>query len=58
MSDTMGLMPIDEQRNHIPLAVRMEKALEDGSWDGKPAEITQEDREWLDMPSAGEETPW
>jgi hypothetical protein len=40
---------------HIPLAKRMEKLLEAGTWDGTPAEITQEDREWLDMPPVGEE---
>jgi len=52
------IMPISEQRRHIPLAERMGKALDDGTWDGKPAEITQEDSEWLDMPSVGEEIPW
>jgi len=50
--------PIKGQRNHIPLAERMAKALEDGTWDGKPYEITQEDSDWLDMPSVGEEIPW
>jgi len=47
--------PIKEQLYHIPLAERMEKALADGTWDGTPPEITEEDREWLDMPSVGEE---
>jgi hypothetical protein len=42
------------ERSHIPLAVRMENALHDGTWDGEPAEITDEDRQWLDMPSVGE----
>ena len=50
--------PVKEQRYHIPLVERMENALEDGTWDGKPAEITQEDKAWLDMPSVGEEVPW
>jgi len=50
--------PVKEQRCHIPLAERMEKALADGTWDGNPAEITQEDREWLNMPSIGEEIAW
>ena len=54
----LQVMPIKGQRYHIPLAERMEKALEDGTWDGKPAEITKEDREWLDMPSIGEEIEW
>jgi antitoxin component of MazEF toxin-antitoxin module len=48
----------DTQRRHIPLSERMEKALLDGSWDGEPSEITEEDREWLDMPSVGEEISW
>jgi len=50
--------PIKTTRDHIPLSERMAKALEDGTWNGKPAEITQEDREWLDMPSVGEEVSW
>jgi len=52
------LFPIATPREHIPLAERMAKALEDGTWDGKPAEITKEDREWLEMPSVGEEIAW
>lgn len=48
----------ETQRRHMPLAERMEKALIDETWDGKVAEITQEDREWLNMPSVGEEIPW
>ena len=52
------ISPIKTPRNHVPLAERMAKALEDGAWDGKPSEITQEDREWLDMPSTGEEITW
>jgi len=52
------VMPIEERRYHIPLAERMEKALVDGTWDGKPSEITQEDREWIDMSSVGEEISW
>ena len=49
---------IKTQRTHIPLAKRMEKALLDGSWDGKPAEISEEDIEWLNMSSVGDEVPW
>jgi len=52
------IFPITTLREHIPLAERMAKALEDGTWDGKPAEITKEDREWLEMPSVGEEIAW
>jgi len=48
----------DAQRRHIPLSERMEKALMDDSCDITPYEITEEDREWLDMPSVGEEFPW
>jgi len=47
--------PATAQRYHIPLAERMEKALTDGAWDSTTVEITQEDRDWLDMPSIGEE---
>jgi len=52
------IFPLTPPREHIPLAERMAKALEDGTWDGNPAEITKEDREWLEMPSVGEEIPW
>jgi hypothetical protein len=51
-----GIMP--EQRRHIPLAERMEIARKDGTWDQNPPETTQEDNEWLNMPSAGEELAW
>jgi antitoxin component of MazEF toxin-antitoxin module len=52
------IFPIKTSRNHIPLAERMAKAIEDKIWNGEPSEITQEDREWLDMPSVGEEIAW
>jgi len=54
----LKVKPTQPKRQHIPLAERMKKATEDGTWDGKPATITKEDIEWLDMPSVGEEVSW
>ncbi|MDR0804548.1 MAG: hypothetical protein LBN42_02020 [Oscillospiraceae bacterium] len=36
-------------RKHITLAERLK------DWDGEPYELTDEDREWLDMKPVGEE---
>jgi antitoxin component of MazEF toxin-antitoxin module len=36
-------------RRHVPLAERLK------DWDGKPYELTAEDREWQAMKPAGEE---
>lgn len=44
--------------SHIPLAERMEQAKANGTWDGKPGDITLEDKEWLDMPAVGDEALW
>ena len=49
------LKPIPEPRKRKPLAEIFAEALENGTWDGKPAEITEEDREWLDAPPVGAE---
>jgi antitoxin component of MazEF toxin-antitoxin module len=38
-----------KQRRHIPLAERLK------NWDGKPYELTAEDKEWQDMKPVGEE---
>ena len=38
-----------EPRRHIPLAERLK------GWDGQSYELTDEDREWLNMDPAGEE---
>ena len=38
-----------EPRRHIPLAERLK------DWDGQPYKTTDEDREWLNMESAGDE---
>ncbi|MCL2336836.1 MAG: AbrB/MazE/SpoVT family DNA-binding domain-containing protein [Firmicutes bacterium] len=38
-----------EPRKHISLAERLH------NWDGQPYELTDEDREWLNMEPAGEE---
>ena len=54
----LQVIPIAAQRIHIPLTERMEKALANGTWDGKPAEITDEDKEWLNMPPVGKELLW
>ena len=56
--DAIIITPIKTPHNHIPLADRMERALQAGTWDGKSYGITKEDREWLDMPSVGEEIVW
>jgi predicted DNA-binding protein (MmcQ/YjbR family) len=34
------------------------KYLKEYGWDGKTPELTDEDKEWLDMPSVGKETEW
>lgn len=39
----------EKKRVHIPLAERLK------NWDGKPYALTDEDRQWLDMKSEGEE---
>jgi len=39
----------------MPLSEILATALESGEWDGTPAEVTEEDRSWLDSSSAGEE---
>jgi antitoxin component of MazEF toxin-antitoxin module len=47
------VMPVTELRKRKPLAeIIAEKR---GEWDGTPAEITTEDRQWLDSPSVGAE---
>ena len=51
----LQVMPIKTRRVHVPLSERMDKALADGLCSGKPAEITEEDKEWLDMPPIGNE---
>ena len=38
-----------KNRTHIPLAMRLK------DWDGQPYELTDEDKEWLNMEPAGEE---
>ena len=49
------VVPVIEPRKRKPLAEILESALESGEWDGKPAEITAEDRIWLESPSVGAE---
>ena len=39
----------DKKRVRIPLSERLK------GWDGQPYELTDEDREWLDMKPTGEE---
>ena len=39
----------EKKRVRIPLSERLK------DWDGKPYELTDEDREWLDMKPVGEE---
>ncbi|MCL2528013.1 MAG: AbrB/MazE/SpoVT family DNA-binding domain-containing protein [Defluviitaleaceae bacterium] len=40
---------LKSNRTHIPLAERIK------NWNRQPYELTDEDREWLDMEPAGEE---
>ena len=49
------VMPIVESRKRKPLAEILAAAADNGEWDGTPAEISHEDKEWLDNPSVGAE---
>lgn len=49
------ITPVKIPREPIPLAERQRIAFENGTWDGKPYELTQEDKDWLNMPAVGEE---
>ena len=40
---------LKNKKEHIPLAERLK------DWDGKPYELTDEDKQWLNMKPAGEE---
>ena len=51
----LQITPITEPRKRKPLAEILATARENGTWDGMPAEITTEEREWLDTPSVGAE---
>ena len=51
----LQITPVTEPRKRKPLSEILNEAQENGTWDGKPAVITAEDREWLDMPSVGDE---
>lgn len=51
----LQVKPIVEPHRRKPLAEILAMAQENGTWDGTPAEITPDDREWLDMPSVGAE---
>ena len=53
--DTLLVMPLIESRKRTPLAQILAQALARGEWDGKPAELTDEDKTWLDSPSVGSE---
>jgi len=49
------IMPVTQMRKRQPLAEILSEALDKGEWDGTPAEITIEDRQWLNSPSVGAE---
>ena len=51
----LHIIPVTEPRKRKPLAEILATAQENGTWDGTPAEITIEEREWLDTPSVGAE---
>jgi len=46
---TINVTDAKEPRRHIPLTERLK------DWDGQPYEMTDEDREWLDMEPARDE---
>jgi antitoxin component of MazEF toxin-antitoxin module len=50
--DYIIITKLKEPRKHITLEERAERL---AGFDGKPYEITEEDREWLNMPSVGKE---
>ena len=41
-----------EPRRHIPLSERLK------GWEGKPYELIEEDREWINMKCVGDEVEW
>ena len=47
--NTIIIKKAEKKRTHKTLAERLK------DWDGKPYELTDEDREWLDMKPAGKE---
>ena len=49
------VMPVTEMRKRKPLSEILSEKLDNGEWDGTPAEITIEDNEWLNSPSVGAE---
>ena len=49
------VMPPPESRKRKPLADILASGTEKGEWNGEPAEISEEDRLWLDSPSEGAE---
>ncbi|MCL1843663.1 MAG: AbrB/MazE/SpoVT family DNA-binding domain-containing protein [Defluviitaleaceae bacterium] len=49
------VIPVVESRKRKPLAEILSEALDIGEWDGTPAEINPEERQWLDSPSIGAE---
>ena len=51
----LEIIPITEPRKRKPLAEILTAAQENDTWDGLPAEITTDEREWLDAPSVGAE---
>jgi antitoxin MazE/antitoxin ChpS len=50
--ETITITKIKEPRKHIPLEERAKLCT---GWDGKPYELTDEDREWINMPPVGKE---
>jgi hypothetical protein len=50
-----GALQITPIRKRRPLAEIIAEARQNGSCDGMPYELTQEDREWLESPLVGEE---
>ena len=53
--ETLLVTPVIKSHKRKPLSEILAEALENGEWDGKPADITKDDRIWLDSPSVGAE---
>jgi antitoxin component of MazEF toxin-antitoxin module len=50
--DIITITKITEPRKHIPMSERMKLCTD---WDGKPYELTEEDRHWIEQPPVGGE---
>ena len=49
------VMPVAAPRKRRPLAEILAAAQANGDWDGNPADVSADDRVWLDSPAIGAE---